>query len=75
MKFAYEDQSQETRKPVAILYKFNGGPSMCLAVKAQSGKTVWFYEDSLPSIQDNGFSDAKGEVKRFYHGDKITITF
>ena len=73
MKFEYEDDKPETRSTIAELYKFNGGPELCLAVKTQSGSIVWFYHNSLPSIQDGGFAD--NPVKRFYPGDKITITF
>ena len=75
MKFEYDDDTKDTRTPIAALYLFDGGPDLCLAIKAQSGKTIWIYKDGLPTIQTKGFEDCKNEVKRFYSGDKITITF
>ena len=75
MKFEYDDDIKDARKAIAVLYFFNGGPDLCLAINTGSGKTIWFYKDGLPSVQSNGFSDRKDEVKRFYSGDKITITF
>lgn len=74
MKFEY-DTPTETRKPCAVLYRFNGEDDRkCLAVQAQSGKMVWFYDTGLPSVQSNGFPD-DDVIRKFYPGDKITITF
>lgn len=73
MKFEYKDDHRDG-EPVAILYRFNGGPELCLGMKAQSGKSVWFYASGLPSVQSTVFSDTD-IVKKFYPGDKITITF
>jgi len=40
------------------------------------GKKIWLYHDhSLPQIQGNHFGSDEAAVKKFYPGDKITITF
>jgi hypothetical protein len=74
MKFEYDVKSDD-RECVAAIYEFDGGPELCLAVKAQCGKMVWFYHsDGLASVQDGGFPPYD-VVKKFYPGDKLTITF
>jgi hypothetical protein len=76
MKFEYNFDKDDPRKPSAILYEFNGGPELCLAIDAQEGKTVWLYHNSLPSIQrTDPYKTHENAVKKFYPGDKITITF
>jgi len=76
MKFEYD--VKEERDCVAKLFKFNGGPELCLAVKAQSGKFVWLYHNEiLASVQSRSesFDNDDGLVRKFHPGDKITITF
>lgn len=75
MKFEY-DTSTDKGSPIAILYKFNKEDDrQCLAVRAQSGMMVWFYDNTaMPSIQLNDFPD-DDIIRKFYPGDKITITF
>jgi len=74
MKFEY-DATTDKGMPIAVLYKFNGEDDrQCLAIRTQSGKFVWFYDSGLPSIQSNGFPDTD-VIRKFYPGDKITITF
>lgn len=73
MKFEY-DKEEDRGGVVAELYEYDGGPELCLCVKAQSNRYVWFYHnETLVSVQDGGFDDSP--VKKFYRGDKITITF
>lgn len=76
MRFEYETK-EDDRECVAALYEFNGGPELCLAIKAQLGKTVWLYHlyhnEILASVQGEGLPD--GAVKEFKTGDKITIEF
>lgn len=73
MKFEYETK-EDNRPVIAALYEFDGGPEFCLAIKAQSGKTVWFYHNEIfASVQSVELpTDA---IKTFKTGDKITITF
>jgi len=75
MKFEYDDTTDKGM-PIAILYKFNSEDNrQCLAIRAQSGKFVWFYNHvGLATIQETGFSD-EDIIRKFYPGDKITITF
>lgn len=75
MKFEYDTLSDKG-KPIAILYKFNKQEDkQCLAIRAQYGKMIWFYDtENLASIQSNDFPD-DDIIKKFYPGDKITITF
>jgi hypothetical protein len=73
MKFEYESQPEGTREPVAELYEFAGGPDPCLAVNTISGKKVWFYPDGDIDIQSTSWE--ANPIKKFYPGDKITITF
>ena len=75
MKFEYEKPVVDTREPIAILYYFNGGPKECLAVKAGYGQLAWFYSDGQSMIGPNDWGSESQEIKRFYHGDTITITF
>ena len=79
MKFDYEENTEEKLPHVASLYLFAGGPELCLAVKTSmtNGKVVWFYEDGEISVKPSPFLDSddeEGLVKKFYKGDKITIT-
>ena len=73
MMFEY-DEEEDRGEVVAELYEFSGDPELCLCVKAQSGKFIWFYHNSMPIIQRSGFS-GNDPIKKFYRGDKITITF
>jgi hypothetical protein len=73
MTFEYEPQPEETKEPVAELYEFVGGPGLCLAVNTTCGKKVWFYPDGDIDIQNSSWDEAP--IKKFYSGDKITITF
>lgn len=74
MRFDYETKQEDRECVVAALYKFAGGPELCLGVKAMSDKTVWLYHNEvLASVQGSGLPD--GAVKEFKTGDKLTITF
>ena len=80
MKFDYEENTEEKLPHVASLYLFNGGPKLCLAVKTSmtNGRVVWFYDDGEILVQPPytlGSDDEEGLIKKFYEGDKITITF
>jgi hypothetical protein len=73
MKFEYDDKENQS-EVIAALYKFSGGPNLCLAIKADNGKTVWFYHDEdRASVQNIALGE--NPVKEFRKGDKITITF
>lgn len=73
MRFDYETK-EDDRPVIAALYEFNGGPELCLAIKAQSGRTVWLCHNKiLASVQDGELPT--GAIKTFKTGDKITITF
>lgn len=73
--FTY-DVSKRPDKVKAVLHLFDGGPKLYLAVKADSGKTVWFYDDGSVSVQSGGMDgNGKDIVQRFYEGDSITIKF
>jgi len=76
MKFEFDAPVKDTRRPIAVLYKFNGGPELCLAMNTGGGKKVWIYHDhTLPQIQGDSWGKEEAVVKKFYPGDKITITF
>lgn len=77
MKFEY-DGAEDERECVAKLFEFDGGPELCLAIKALGGDFVWMYPcGNYASIQRNAndFNNDDGLVRKFYPGDKITITF
>jgi len=74
MKFEY-DVSTEKGRPLAILYEFNNEEDrQCLAIRALSGEVIWFYDTGLPSIQGSDLPETD-IIRKFYPGDKITITF
>ena len=76
MKFEY-DVKEEDRECVAVLHVFNEGDEQCLAVKADGNDVVWFYPHGNVSVQQNGMyeDDDSSVIRKFYPGDKITITF
>lgn len=69
MKFEY-DGAEETRECVAFI------ESGCLYVKTDSG-CVAMYGDALPASYGDIIWDMRIVLatRKFYHGDKITITF
>lgn len=73
MKFEFEQPEDATKEPVAEVYKFAGGPELCLAVNTNSGKKVWFYPDGEIDIQGPNWGG--DPIKKFYPGDSVTITF
>ena len=76
MKFVYRGKKGEG-ECVAVLHVFDGGDEQCLAVKADGNDVVWFYPDGTVSVQHNGMDedDKDTVIRKFYPGDKITITF
>ena len=75
MQFKCEKEVEDNKEPVAVLYKFAGGPTECLAVKEMNNRTTWFYPDGDVETQTGGFPDNDDVVKKFYKGDSILITF
>lgn len=76
MKFEFEEDKKDTKYVKAVLYRFNGGPNLCLAIPDGNGGAGWFYHDTGYEHQKTKVDPNKeGVVKKFYSGDKITITF
>ena len=78
MKFEYKDQKEADREVVAELYWMNDDPSsgeQALCIKTEDPYVfIWMYSDGSISLQLRvGFGE--GAIKKFYKGDKITITF
>ncbi len=77
MKFEY-DGAADNRECVAKLFKFGGGNELCLSIKLSGGDFLWMYPfDRDASVQrnSNDFNNDDALVRKFYPGDKITITF
>lgn len=78
MKFEYEDQKEVDREVIAELYWMDDDPTsgeQALCIKTEDPHVfVWVYWDGSISVQRVvGFGG--GAIKKFYKGDKITITF
>ena len=78
MKFDYEEEKTEDREVIAQLYWLNGDPDageQALCIKTNDpNKFIWMYTTN-PKITVQSTRFAKGAIKKFYKGDKITITF
>lgn len=77
MEFKYNQDIKDDKDVVAAIYKFNGGPSLCLCIRTEDpNKCIWIYEkDRLPTIQSVGFPDSSEPGIKFYKGDEITLKF
>ena len=78
MKFEYKDQKEADREVVAELYWMNDDPSsgeQALCIKTEDPHMfIWMYSDGSISVQSSVVF-GEGAIKKFYKGDKITITF
>ena len=77
MEFKFGQDVKNDMGMVAAVYKFDGGPGLCLCIKTGDPKKyIWIYEkDKLPTIQSVGFVESSTPVKKFYVGDEITLKF
>ena len=77
MKFEYDKEPQETRKPIAWLYRmespFSGDDfALCIST-SDPDRFIWAYNDGDFTVQ---WTRPDGEaLKTFYEGDSLTITF
>lgn len=76
MKFEF-DEDKPKGDWVAAVYPFDGSrEKLCFCIKStQSKEEVWLYPDGEVSIQRDGIKYSGEPLKKFYPGDKITITF
>ena len=78
MKFEYNRETDEPRKPVAWLYRMQGPFSedddLALCITTDNpDRFIWAYSGGDITVQ---WTRPSGEaLKTFYEGDSITITF
>ena len=77
MKFEYDKETDEPRKPIAWVFEmetsFNTDDLALCITTTNPEKFLWMYSDGYVTVQS-----AKPEgipLKVFYEGDSITITF
>jgi hypothetical protein len=78
MKFEYETEVDD-REVVAFTFLLDGKEGeLGLCVKGEGNKCAWLYHDGYVLCSGNFMAelqDGKHITKKFYKGDKITITF
>ena len=77
MKFEYKDKSEDTRKPVAWLFKMKQSKdkfALCIAT-ADPNRFIWAYSDGMFTVQQAAPPDDEEALKVFFKGDSVTITF
>lgn len=73
MKFEY-DSDKDRGECVAYIQKGYLGWE-CLTIKDINGKVFSIFNDLSTDLDDNWDSNDERTIRRFYPGDKITITF
>lgn len=73
MKFDFDTKGDW----VAAIYNFDGkSGDYCLCIKSTIGsEEIWMYPSGEVSIQTDGIKFSGEPFKKFYPGDKLTITF
>ena len=80
MKFLYSEKSEESRKPVAWLYRMEAPAyhdvgddlALCIATSVPE-RFIWAYSDGEFTVQTT--PPTREALKVFYEGDSLTITF